>query len=126
MNTPDHVALLISECLDPILDEFCVETGKGLQVKVSISGAEGIKELNLIANGSAAEIASGEIRVVTPMKSDRQTAFSLEGMFPGLFPETGFSGFYIRGFIDLKSTSVRVVARSNRYNVWKWSADFDF
>src|SRR5262245_26812340 len=115
MTTSDYLTALTDECIAPMLDQLSAETGKSIEAKVRVAAAEGIREFNLITNGSAASAASGEIRAVIRARSKDQLAFSLEGVFPDLSPETGFSGFAARGSIDLVPIKVRIVARSNRY-----------
>ncbi len=130
----------MSERSDDILDIFvsafaessvlalAQEMAQPIDVVVSqVEGGRLVQRRKFAAplDGSNRKRATGEVRVKFRV-SDGSGSFSTQAIFEGLAEGTGFSGFAARGRLhrDDVCVQVRVVARTNRYNVWEWDSAF--
>lgn len=119
---------ILENVLKPILGELHSESGQHLKLSVLISGL-GEPPLRRIAESAPSKEgrpnAEGEVRILTT-RSDHVVRFEAESIIKGLSQGSGFSGFSLRGKVDLGSQppKTRLFSKTNRYNVWNWGRKF--
>lgn len=120
----------VEAVLLPILDELHQETGQQLHLAVLLSGVGDQPVRRTVESAPSRkgqDAAEGDIRVLLQLSSDAGVArFEAEAVIKGLSPGSGFSGFSLRGKIDLgaQPPKARLFAKTNRYNVWSWGRKF--
>jgi hypothetical protein len=122
--------MTVDEAILPILRKLDEETKQSISVKISaaIVGKLIVQEIRTrdtpIENG-----ANGEVRILLKESGLVDSfKFSAECILVGLLPGSGFSGFSIRGRIKIGEVggTVKLLARTNQYNVWDWNKEFLF
>ena len=115
--------------MQPIIRELANEAKQPIRVKVVASHKGDFAEQEIVTDAwSADEIASGEIRVLVRESGQNNFGIAAEAIIKGISPGSGFSGFSVKGKLKLGEgqPSIKISARTNRYNVWEWSKDFRF
>ena len=114
----------------PILSELGKEAAQPISARVSISHLGTVTASEIRTSSPVLDNeARGEVRIL--LKDGGLSGsynFSAESIFERLLPGTGFSGFSIRGKIQIggEGTSAKLLARTNRYNVLNWGKGFVF
>ena len=120
--------VVISAFVLPTLRKLDEETGQPIQATVSIRwhSTWTDQEIRTRHDVQAESAASGEVRVVLKEVSAGNINVLAESILKGLAPGSGFSGFSLRGKLELDADgwSARVTAHTNRYNVWEWRKEF--
>lgn len=112
--------------IHPAVLELSNEAGQPIEIKVVAYLQGEMVEKNLLVGESAlGAFSRAEVRILLK-DINFPFLFSVEAIFYGLSPETGFSGFSLRGKMTLEGEAPQsqLIARSNRYNVWNWSKGF--
>lgn len=130
MNAQELLDAVVSKIAMPTLLELEQETKQSIRAKVSamFTGVVAIREICTRATDSD-NGALGEVKVL--LKEGALPGvfnYSVECVLEGIAPGTGFSGFVMRGklIVSDNETSIKIAARTNRYNVWTWGKDFSF
>jgi hypothetical protein len=121
---------MTEEIILPILLEISKEVVQPIVSKVSIyySGKLQTSEIRTSYDAANKE-ARGEVRVLLKGGGIAGSFnFVAESVFEGLSPGTGFSGFSVRGKVQIgdECVTTKRLVRTNRYNVWGWSKGFQF
>ncbi|WP_143006700.1 hypothetical protein [Aquimonas voraii] len=121
---------IIEFAIRPVVVRLSEEASQSISLKVVFMGADRVVANDLlleapISGGSIA--ASGEVRIILK-DSDYPCGFIVEAILDGFSPETGFSGFSMRGKLKVEDEvpRVKLIAYSHRYKVREWSRDFRF
>lgn len=121
---------VISDVVLPTLIELDEETKQPIQATVSIqwrSAWEAQEEIRTRKDVQSESAAIGEVRVVLKEITPGNVNVSAESILKGLAPGSGFSGFSLRGKLELNAANkwvARITACTNRYNVWEWRKEF--
>jgi hypothetical protein len=130
MTTKSLIDTIVSKIALPALAELDKEAKQSIKVIVSVMLDNQVLKQELCTRKIASEVsAEGEFKVVLRKNgTSERYNYSTECILKGLAPETGFSGFVTRGKLitDDNDFSLKILARSNRYNVWEWGKDFQF
>ena len=119
--------LFVEQFAKPAILELAQEAEQPVSVTVrEVSNSETIRMavVPIDLDKCDGDLASGEVRVsFKGQESDFR--FSAQSIIEGLAEGTGFSGFSARGKCRLENGgTVKVSARTNRYNVWAWESEF--
>lgn len=126
----DLLETVTTDVVLPILKELDHEVGQPIAVEILVahSGEVLTREARTRSPVTANE-AKGKVKIVLKASGEQDCFnFSGEAILQGLSPGTGFSGFSIRGRVTSVGarSSAKLLARTNRYNVWNWGRDFNF
>ena len=118
----------VREFAEPMMRDLGQEARQPIDVVVlRFEGDKTIQrqQFTVPCNSPNATMAMGELRVLFRV-SNGEGSFIAQAVFKELAPETGFSGFAVRGKIrsNNETKQVRVTARTNRYNDWEWDREF--
>lgn len=114
--------------VSPLVLELSGEAKQPIELRaIALPSGHSIEKSRHFSNeeSNGGILAHGEVRVLLKGTS-YPCSFEIEAIFKELSPGTGFSGFSMRGKAKLEDgkPSIKLTARSNRYNVWEWSRDF--
>jgi hypothetical protein len=124
----DLMDALAGHLILPILCEFEKETGQAIlaTLVVAVEGEVATREVH--SRGAAIPGESkGEVRVRLKEGFAPGTySFAAESIFDGVARDTGFSGFALRGKLKFENQqpTIKITARTHRYNVWDWGDEF--
>jgi hypothetical protein len=122
-----------NEIATPYLTELAQEARQSIRANVlimltgTVFSNEVISDIADIADSE--NCANGEIKILLKESSLPQAYnFFAECIIKGLATGTAFSGFVMRGKLMVGDDGIttKVIARTNRYNVWNWGKDFSF
>lgn len=118
---------VIAEVILPALMKLEEETGQPIKVRVSVRSGQSLMIQEICTRPTECDAAAtGEARVVLKEIGPTSINIAAESILHGLAPESGFSGFSLRGKLEFSGGrwSARLTAHTNRYNVWDWRKEF--
>lgn len=127
-DTREMLAAVVNLVIQPTVLELSNEARQPIEIKaIAYQQGEIVEQSLLVGEQASGGAARAEVRILLK-DSAFPFSFTVEAIFDGLSPGTGFSGFSLRGKMKTEGDvpQSKLTARSNRYNVWDWSKDFRF
>jgi len=109
---------VLEEYVNGLLRELAAETSRNIKYSLIDVADSSVCMSGVVTVENSRGEANVEVRL-TKRRTGRPTRFTLQAITRDLSPETGYSGFIVKGRLE-EPSGIEILGRANTYNVLDW------